>query len=136
MFTVINIVDKDKPIIVNVFRWFLFLIDWDKAIPAKIKRGVKVSHSYSLNTPSVNKDTPIKELNNIEINKINFILLRFSRSFNEIPEINIDKENISKLKELKKNTWERVNIKKVIVDINEVIIDMLIAFFNLLLLII
>lgn len=68
------------------------------------------------------------------MNIINFILLRFSRSFNEIAEINIDKDNSSLLKELKKNTWEMVNIKKVTVDINEIIIEMLIVFFNLLLL--
>jgi hypothetical protein len=68
------------------------------------------------------------------MNIINFILLRISRSFNEIAEINIDKDNSSMLKELKKNTWEMVNIKKVIVDINEIIIEMLIVFFNLLLL--
>ena len=68
------------------------------------------------------------------MNIINFILLRFSRSFNEIAEINIDKDNSSLLNELKKNTWEMVNIKKVTVDINEIIIEMLIVFFNLLLL--
>ena len=124
-------VEKDIPKAVNVFNLSWFLIDWDSAKLTKITSGINGSHSYCLNIPFENKEIPIIEFNKIVIKSTILILFRPSRSFIDSRETDIDKDSNSKLKELKKLIWDKVNTKKVIVVIIEIIIEIVIDFFNL-----